>query len=254
VVAGAVAVGVLVLPASGSAWSPRTQQAIAADAARLAPPDLAQLMFRHAEELAKGAIEPFSEGHAERHYQNPDGTGTLTATLDAEVAAAIEAIREHHPFAEVVRRLGRVSHWAGDLDNPLNTSAADPEEPRYFLDYLSYAESAEARFAVVVYQQKPPILTPADLAAYERDALARGRLLYPMIGGEYRRVGFASGSRAFDDHSTAFGLASLAYSHSVTDAARLFRYIWISAGGSDPRSVFARARDRVLLLDRGGAP
>ncbi len=246
--------GALALSGPAAAWSPKTQQAAAADAARLAPPDLARLMFRHAEDLAKGAIEPFSEGHAERHYQNPDGTGTLVATLDAEVAGAIEAIREHHPFADVVRRLGRVSHWAADLDNPLNTSNADPDEPRYFLDYLTYAESAQPRFAVVVYQQKPPILTPADLAAYERDALARGRLLYPMIGAEYRRIGFAPGVRTFDDHSTAFGLTSLSYSHSVTDAARLFRYIWLSAGGSDPRPVFARARDRVLLLDRGGAP
>jgi hypothetical protein len=236
------------------AWSPTTQETIAHEAARLAPPDLARQLLRHAADLTAGATEPFHEADAARHYRNEDGSGSVDATLDAEVAQAVAAIRAHRPFTEVARRLGRVSHWASDLDNPLNASSADREEPRYFRDFLDYVDSARPRFAVVVYEWQPPLATAADVETLARDALARGRRLYPFIGLEYRRIGFGSGRALFDDRSTAFGLAALAYSHAVTDAARLFRYVWLAAGGTDPRPVFARPRDRVLVLDQGGVP
>src|SRR5690606_26320159 len=98
------------------------------------------------------------------------------------------------------------------------------------------------------------LASPADVDRLIADGLARGRAAYPGIGAEYRRIGFGPGIRNFDDRSSAFGIAALSYSGAVTDAARLFRYIWIAAGGADPRQVFATARDRVLVLDQGGAP
>jgi len=237
-----------------AAWSPGTQQAIAHDAARLAPPDLARQLERHAKELAAGAVEPFQDGDAARHYRNPDGSGSVDRALEGEVAQAVAAIRAHQPFAEIARRLGRVSHWAGDLDNPLNASSADRQEPRYFRDFLDYVDSARPRFAVCVYEWQPPLASALDVETLAGDALARGRRLYPFLGAEYRRIEFGSGRDLFDDRSTAFGLAALAYSHAVTDAARLFRYVWLAAGGDDPRAVFNRPRDRVLVLDQGGAP
>ncbi len=234
--------------AAGFGWSPDTQRAIAGEAARLAPPDLAEQLFRHAHELAEGAVEPFSDSSPADHYKNPDGSGRLDLALEHEVAATISALRAFRSFAEVSERLGRVSHWVADLNNPLNTSAADPEEGRYFKDFLLYANSARPRFAVVLYENVPVTSSRGGVARLVSDALARGRELYPLIGREYRRIDFANGRLTFDDRSTAFGVAALAYSHAVTDAARLFRYIWLQAGGADPRSVLDRPRDRVLLL------
>lgn len=242
----------LAAPAAG--WSPALQEAIAADAAKLAPPDLARQLLKHSDALAAGTREPFDEGRPERHYRHADGRGELDAAIAEEIQGAIDAIRERRPFAEVSRRFGRIAHWTGDLANPLNAAESDPEERRYFRDFLAYVESAKPRFAVVVYEQRPPLASAADVERLVDEALARGRVWYPAIGKEYRRIDFGVGSRRFDDRSTAFGLASLAYSSAVTDAARLFRHIWIAAGGADPRPVFARTRDRVLLLDQGGAP
>jgi hypothetical protein len=247
-------VAVLVVAAPAAAWSPVVQEAIAVDAAKLAPPDLARQLARHADELAAGAREPFGEGRPELHYRLADGRGALDRALAEEVDAAIAAIRERRPFAEVARRLGRIAHWTGDLANPLNAAESDPEERRYYRDFLAYVESARPRFAVVVYEQRPPLASATDVERLVADALARGRAWYPAIGKEYRRIDFGVGARRFDDRSTAFGLAALSYSSAVTDAARLFRHVWIAAGGADPRPVFARSRDRVLLLDHGGAP
>lgn len=239
---------------SALAWTPAVQEAIAADAARLAPPDLARQLNKHAAALAAGAREPFAEARPELHYRLADGRGALDLALAEEVDGAIAAIRERQPFAEIARRFGRIAHWTGDLANPLNAAESDPEERRYYRDFLAYVESAKPRFAVVVYEQRPPIVSAVDVEQLVADALGRGRAWYPAIGKEYRRIDFGVGARRFDDRSTAFGLASIAYSSAITDAARLYRHIWIEAGGADPRPVFARSRDRVLLLDQGGAP
>lgn len=239
----------LLAPAA-NAWSPDTQRAIAADAARLAPPDLARQLARYPRELEAGAVEPFNDRDADRHHQNEDGSGALAEAVAGETAATVAALRAFRSFTEVTRRLGRVAHWAADLNNPLNASAADAEEGRYFRDYLLYAESARPRFAVVVYENRPTLAGKDDVQRLTSEALARSRGLYPMIGREYRRIGFASGRGVFDDRSTAFGVAALAYSHAVTDAARLFRYIWLEAGGTDQRPILEKPRDRLLLLDR----
>ena len=235
------------------AWSPTTQQAIALDAARFAPPDLAGQLARHARELALGAREPFDDAAPENHVKNEDGSGALDRRLGDEVASAVAALREFHPFAEISRRLGRVSHWIADLNNPLNASASDPEEGRYFRDYLRYVDTARPRFAVVLYENSTVVASNADLAPLTTRALGRGRQLYSLVGREYRRIGFASGLGRFDDRSSAFGVAALGYSHAVSDVARVFRYVWLAGGGTDPRAVLDRPRDRLLLL-RGGAP
>jgi len=239
-----------VAAAPAFAWSPESQRAIAADAARLAPPDLARQLARYPRELAKGAVEPFTDRQADWHFHNEDGSGTLDRAVGDEVEGAIEALRAFRSFSEVSRRLGRVAHWAADLSNPLNASGRDAEEGRYFLDYLLYADSARHRFAVVLYENHGALRGKADVDHLAADALARGRELYPRIGMEYRRIGFASGRERFDDRSTAFGVAALAYSHAVTDAARLYRYIWLAAGGADTRPILDKPRDRLLLLDR----
>ena len=243
----------LALPAGAGAWSPESQRAIAGDAALFAPPDLAGQLARHAHELARGAVEPFEEGTGERHVKNEDGSGTLDRTLLHEVEDAVAALRAFRPMSEIARRLGRVSHWAADLNQPLNASASDPEEPRYFRDFALYADSARPRFAVVLYENAAPVADSTGIEGLAARALGRGRKLYPLLGREYRRIEFASGREGFDDRSSAFGVAALTYSHSVSDAARLFRYVWLAGGGGDPRAVLDRARDRVLLL-RGGAP
>lgn len=244
------AVGALAMTAPAAAWSPESQRAIAAEAARLAPPDLARQLARYQRELAQGAVEPFADREAVWHFHNEDGSGSLDRALAEEVQGTVGALRAFRSFTEVSRRLGRVAHWAADLSNPLNASARDAEEGRYFRDFLLYADSARNRFAVVLYENRGALVDDAGVDQLASDALARGRALYPMIGLEYRRIAFASGRERFDDRSTAFGVAALAYSHAVTDAARLYRYIWLAAGGADTRAILDKPRDRVLLVDR----
>ena len=245
-IAGAAAFA-LSVSAPAAAWTPKVQEAIVRDSARLAPPGLAKQLRKHVDEMIAGAQEPSAAEEAR-------AGASLERALAREVEQAIESIRGHEPFAVIARRLGRVSHYASTLANPLVASDTDREEPRYFTDFQEYVESARPRLAVVVYEWEPPVTRAAEVDALSRAALRRGQLHYPLLGAEYRRIEYGSGARLFDDRSTAFGLAALAYSHAVTDSTRLYRYVWLAAGGNDPRPVFDEARERILVLEEGGVP
>jgi hypothetical protein len=252
----AVLAGLLVPPAAtpARAWTPRTQQTIAWEAARLAPPDLARQLVKRRGAYLAGVIEPFDDSDPERHRKHPDGSGSLDRALADAVAQAVTAIRTHRPFDEIVFRMGRAAHYMADANNPLATAATDPEAGRYFVDYLRYAETAEPRFPLIFYGLQPGLDRAPDVSALLAETLSRGRALYPMIGLEYRNIDFASGIGRFDDHSTAFGVASVAFSHAVTDVTQVLRYIWIRAGGGDDRAGLPAGGTRLLLLPRAGLP
>ncbi|MEM7051071.1 MAG: hypothetical protein AAF604_15485 [Acidobacteriota bacterium] len=236
------------LPAA--AWTPDTQVVIAREAARLAPPDLARQIAKHPQKLREGALAPFQDGDPQRHVANQDGSGRLDEVIAQEVATAIEAIERHAAFEEIVYQLGIVAHYMADANNPLNSSTADPQEGRYFADFARYLESAEPRLPVIFYGFRPGLEKEPDATGLARTALGRSRNLYPMVGREYRRISFGSGRKSFDDRSTAFGVASLAFSHAVDDAARVMRYIWLKAGGGDFRRGLPEGGKRLLRLPR----
>ena len=240
-----------------AAWSPSTQVSIARTAARLAPPDLARQIEHRSDRFRDGVLAPFQEGAPERHYRNRD-RGTLDAALADEVAGAVAALRQPAPFDDVVYRLGRIAHWVGDANNPLNAAGDDPTEARYFADWLRYADTARPRFAPVFYLGEPVVGSERDLRQLVLRALQRGRDLYPRVGDEYRRINYGAGATAFDDRSTAFGVAAISFSHAITDLARVMRYVWLAGGGGDPRhelwteAGIPRVEQRLLLLPKAG--
>lgn len=231
-----VAAALLAPPGRAAAWTPATQQSMVTWAARIAPPDLRRQIARHEDELRAGVLAPFTDEAPQRHVAEP-AAGELRATIVAETARAIEMIRSHRRFEEIVFQLGVVSHFVADAHNPLDVASADPEEPRYYADYQRYTESAQDRFTVVFYGLQPDLESPADFERFVERMIADSRRFYTAVGREYRRVGFAEGRHAFDDRSTAFGVAAVSFSQAVTDISTTLRYIWIQAGGADPRSA-----------------
>lgn len=228
-------------------WTPGFQVALSSEAARLAPPDLARQIELRSEDYRDGVLAPFSDRAPARHVANPDGSGSLEAVIAEEAERAVAMIRSLAPFDGVIRQLGVVAHFVADAHNPLNASDADPREPELYADYLRYAESAEPRFPLVFYGFRPDFDEPADVAALAREALAHGRALYPLVGREYRRIGFAGGVQAFDDRSTAFGLTSTQFSRAASDIAQVLRYIWLRAGGADPRTALPIRGGELLV-------
>jgi hypothetical protein len=245
------ALGAFVAAAAARAWTPASQLEIAAEAARLAPPDLARQLLRHEDRYRKGVVDAFHERDPMRHMKNPDGSGTLDRVILDEADRAVAMIRGHQPFSDVAYQLGRVSHFMADADNPLNASQADANEALYFADYLFYMQDAQRRFARVFYGADVALARNpgrASLQAFVGRVFERSRTLYPLIGSEYRRVGRIDAKALFDDRSTAFAVAALSFSHALTDVAAVLRDVWLRSGGGDPRGRAAIESQRLLVL------
>lgn len=231
-----------------AAWTPTSQLKIAESAAGLAPPDLKRQIARHRKEYREGVLDAFRDTDSHSHFKDPGGRGTLDQAWVREVEGVIAAIESHQSFSRVVYRLGRMAHFLADANNPLNSSSADPMEPEYFSDFSHYLESAEPRVQTVFYGLRADLAQGPSLAPMIRETLERSRGLYPLVGMEYRRYEAIDGRRNFDDRSTAFGIASICYSHAVSDLTEALRYIWLRAGGADTRSyVPPRGNLRVLV-------
>jgi hypothetical protein len=240
-----------VLTAPVAAWTPTSQEGIARAAARLAPPDLHRQIAKNRESYLLGTFDPFNDRQPQNHYQNgvgQEGDGRLAEIIAVAVTNAIDSIRAHRPFNEIVYRMGVVAHYVADANDPLATAESDPEETRYGPDFGRYVESTEPRLRMVFYGFRPGFEGRRDLPALVTEALERSRQRYPLIGREYRRIGLASGVGRFNDRSTAYAVAALGYSHAVSDIAEVLRYIWIEAGGGDSRRQLpTRGRDIVLV-------
>jgi hypothetical protein len=243
------ALALCLAPLPAAAWSARTQEAIAREAAQLAPPDLARQIYRHRVEFKEGALAPYRY-HGAAPFAGADGGKGLKTSALREAERAVAAIEAHHPFAEVVRQLGVVSYYLAQANNPLGSTDDDPRERDYGADYLAYLEQAVPRMPLIFYGLAPNLARLPSLEPVLDTALARSRSLYPRIGEEYRRIGFVSGLVGFDDRSSAFGAGSLAFSHAVTDVTQGLIWIWLKAGGYDPRSGLPERGQRVLWLPR----
>ena len=87
------------------------------------------------------------------------------------------------------------------------------------------------------------------LGSFLDRTFARGVRFYPLIGEEYFRFGERRSSADFDDRSTAFGVASVAYSHAVTDLVNIYYYIWRQAGGDVRSAVVMKSGNLVVNGD-----
>lgn len=245
-----VSIGLAVASAAPlAAWSPDGQIAIGRSAASIAPRDFWRQLERHEGEYLEGLIAPFRDRDPLAHQVNGDGTGTLVEVLRQEVERTISAIRDHHPFEQVAYRAGVVVHYVNDANNPLNCSSSDRSEGQYYADFLDYLDSTAPRTPILFYGLDAA-LERGDLDGFIERVVERCRRAYPLVGSEYRRIAKLPGRRYFDDRSTAFGLASVARSRAVTDAALLLRYVWLQAGGADWRRPPHAEEDRLLLLPK----
>jgi hypothetical protein len=242
--------------AGASSWTPAVREKMAGDATKVAPPALARIILRHPDALLTGIAEAtLSEGSA-RHRQEGDAAGEGAAvTLREAAERAVAALDGHRPMSDVVHDLGVVAHIAADLDDPLLTTPAGADAA-FASDFAIYVERNLMRFPVVFYgylQADPnaaagpqggagldarPLGAPSGPAAgsasseIEAQGLAsaaRARGYFPHIAQAY--AGSGGTSKPFDVRSLPFGVASICYSRAVTDIARAWLNVWISAHG-----------------------
>lgn len=227
-----------------TAWTRVSDERIAKKGAALAPPDLRMLIERFESDYKQGLARAQSdEGTDSHHYFVMSREGRLRERIERETRAAVEAIRKGEPMSAVVERLGGLVHLVADANNPFHVAKDDPRMAASQSDYEQYFERRMPKFPTVFYGLDPQF----RLSSWLDRTFARSAKFYPLVASEYFRNGERRTSAAFDDRSTAFGVASISYSRAVTDVVNLYYFIWKEAGG-DVRSA-AVMRDGNLLLN-----
>ena len=182
------------------AWTPAADHRIALKGAELGPPDLRLVIEQFRDDYLHGVEAPIDRAK-------------LRPRIEAEARGIVQMIRTNKPMAMVVERLGMLSRLVSEANNPVQGDA----------DFERYFELRMKRFPTVFYG----IDRRFALGSYLDRTFARTTRLAPLVAEEYTR----GSSATFDDRSTAFGVASVCYSHAVTDTANLFTYIWRESGG-----------------------
>jgi len=235
---------VLLIPSLAFSWTTDADLRIARKAASLAPPDLRLLLLEkfnpeYQQAVRDAAGDEASETH---RYFVLSRKGKLDAKLQAEVRDTITMLRNRGGMNEVVEKLGLIAHLVADANNPFNVSNSDANLSASQEDFEAYFERKLQRFPTVFYGLEPDF----RLERYLASTFDRSATFYPLLSEEYFRFGERRTSEEFDDRSTAFGIASVSYSHAVTDLVNIYFHIWREAGG-DVRSARMLEKGNLYL-------
>lgn len=230
----------LLLPVTASAWTSASDERIARKASNLAPPDMRHIIEKfeghYKAGIERGQTDEKTAGH--RQF----GGGKLRDQIEKETRGIIAMVRTGRPMSEVVIRLGVLSHLVADANNPFHVANSDERLGLSQNDFEHYFEKRMLKFPTVFYGLSDPF----RLTSFLDGTFARTSTYYPLVSEEYFRYGERRTSVEFDDRSTAFGVASLCYSHAVTDLVNLYYYIWGEAGG-DVRSASVMRGGNLLM-------
>lgn len=234
---------VFFLPTLALGWTPAAEERIALEAARLAPPDLRLLIEKYQWEYKQGVLRAVAdEGNEGHRYAFSSRSGGLQLRLQHDVDAVIRMIQKGQPLRDVVEKLGVISHFVSDANNPFHLDDSDPRLEGCHADYEAWFEAQINKFPLVFYGLERNLLLPR----YIDRMFARTAKYYPLMGEEFYRFGERRSTSEFDDRSTAFGVASISYSRAITDTVNLYYYVWRKAGG-DVRSASELRRGTILL-------
>jgi len=221
----------ILIPVSSYAWTSRTYQIIVVQSTKLMPASFQRIMKTHKEEILRGSLEPDQQGETFHRYDLATRSGYLLDRVLELTKAIPEKIRSHQSFKEIAEDYGRLSHYMSDLNDPLLLKDADPREPQYRNDFAIYAEKNIRNFPWIFDGHEDPLLTKNDLREYTYQTADRASGKYLRLGEAYFPNGRLVSSDTFDPRSLPFGIASLSYSHSITNTVQVWFYTWKQAHG-----------------------
>ena len=193
---------------------------IAVDALRLAPPALGRQLTRYRTELEKGAREPVPTGFPEAAKRLAEDSNALVAMVN-----------DHKSFRKISRVMGRIAGTMGALNDPLwAVPGAGPSADS--VKFAAYFREKMDRFPLVFNGYDTFDISAGDFAGfaqginsrYTNDRERLHHAYHPPDGGPVRATDF-------DDRSVPFAIASLCYSHAVTDTAHVWIRIWQRVNG-----------------------
>lgn len=225
-----VSLAVIVFAASrsGFAWTAATRVRMVDDALKLMPPSLRQVLEARREALLRGMLTPMTDEDGPAHRPPWDG-GSLPASVDSAARALIGASEGRASFGEVALRFGNLAHYVADAGFP--PGAAGPSGADRYAHFAAFCQERRGRFPLVFYGHGTVFLAKADDRGFTMAILERARDEDKTLARAYAAAPSWDDGPSFDDRSVPFAMASLAYSHSVTDIVQAWLSAWARCHG-----------------------
>lgn len=224
----AAVLAVLAVPFAAHAWTAPTRVGMIDDAVKLMPPSLREVLTERRDDLLNGMLAPMTTEDDPAHRPAWDH-GTLDGTVDGAARDLVTAVNGHQSFHDVAKRFGALAHYVADAGFPPGAAGA-PGAPLY-AHFAAFCETRRSRFPLVFYGHDNAALAKGDWKAFAKGVLERARGEGGTLAGAYAAAPSWDDPASFDDRSIPFAIASLAYSHAVTDIAQAWLAAWRTCHG-----------------------
>jgi hypothetical protein len=219
--------------ASVCGWPDKVQKRALEQATRLMPDSLRRILGRYERVLAAGARDArrASRDEARRHVQGPSQDSGAADRLAVSMARVTALMDAHASMRDVVREMGVASHLVADLSNPFRTAPRDTDAAAYEIRFETYVQENLPRLRIVFEGYGDPFLEAGDNVGFARQLAGRSRSYLDDVVGSFRLFDETGDSAHVDERSVPFGVASLSFSRTVTDTARVWLQSWRQAHG-----------------------
>lgn len=232
----------LLLALPCAAFSDKVHQDVAEQAGRLMPASLRGILSKELPALRAGASAPLPVNE-DGLFLYPDGTyGTLDQTVERQARRVLDLLQQRAPMESVVREMGVLSRAVALASDPVHVVPHDARTADWSAEFERFLEARQPRFKVAFFGYGSPELDRGDVPGFVRSCAERSRRCGPLLGQMFvKEDGTIAKGSGFDDKHPVFGIASLAYTHAITDTARAWLYVWIRANGDTTGVPFPQA-------------
>lgn len=216
---------------TADAWTSRTYQIITVQSTKLMPVSFQRIMRKHKEEILQGCLRPDDRGEEFHLYDLERRNGFIEERILELVRSIPEKVRTHRPFREIAVDFGRLAHYVSDLNDPLLLLDRDAREAQYRIDFAIYAEKNIDKYPWVFDGHEHDLLEEGNVRDYIYQVASQAAAKYDRLGEAYFPDGVFVSSDTFDPRSLPFGIASLSYSHSITNTVQIWFHTWKKSNG-----------------------
>jgi hypothetical protein len=224
---------------NAGAWTAATRVVMIDDAIKLMPPSLRTVLEHRRNDVRRGMLEPMTQEDAAGHRPPWDG-GTLPASVDGAARDLVSGSETRVSFHDVARRFGVLAHFVADAGFP--PAAAGASGASRYAHVAAFCETRRGRFPLVFYGHDNPALAKSDFKAFTLAVLDRARAEDGNLARAYAAAPSWNDPTAFDDRSVPFAIASLSYSHAVTDIVQAWLAAWTLCHGDVAGTPYVGAK------------
>ncbi len=149
----------------------------------------------------------------------------------------IEDLKGFPNFKVVIERFLKIFHLFAQLDDfssYIKFSGKNyPHE--YAVDFERFLNLKTDKFVPIFYGFSRNLFLNSDLDSFLNSIWERNEKFYSNLILQYEKGG---NSYTFDERSAAFGIASIMFSRTITDAVNLIVFIWWKSNGDISKTPF----------------